>query len=58
VGGAESKAGTWPWAVIVGKPKDPSFQVDTFVKVGPENTINIQSRPLKVIPDYVFIGFS
>jgi hypothetical protein len=27
VGGAESKAGTWPWAVIVGKPKDPSFQV-------------------------------
>lgn len=27
VGGTESKPGSWPWAVIVGKPKDPTFQV-------------------------------
>ncbi len=28
VGGTESKPGAWPWAVIVGKPKDGgSFQV-------------------------------
>ena len=27
VGGTEASPGAWPWAVILGKPKEPSFEV-------------------------------
>ena len=56
MGGTEAKAGSWPWAVILGKPKDAgSFQVTLYFPSRGGVTDNFDKNDNLMMPQHVIM---